>query len=107
MGAKSRRKGAGGERELAKVLTYLLPGVVLKRGLGQARGGGQEVADVVGLSGYHIECKRGARCRVRPAMAQAVEDAAEGEHPIVMWRDDRGVWMTTERLVDRVKDLKQ
>ena len=52
MGNKSQRKGAVGERELAKLLE--------KEGFPMQRGGMSfgEVPDLVGLPGIHVECKR-------------------------------------------------
>ena len=57
----SRRKGAEGERELARVLQEY--GFDSRRG--QQYCGANGDADVVGLQGVHIECKRVEKLRKR------------------------------------------
>ena len=54
MAVNSRNKGAAGERELAKILREY--GYDCRRG--QQYSGANGDADVVGLNGIHIECKR-------------------------------------------------
>ena len=76
----SRNKGATGERELAKVLRGY--GYNCRRG--QQYCGANGDADVVGLPGLHIECKRVERLNLDDAMAQAKSDAREEEIPVVM-----------------------
>ena len=67
----SREKGAGGERELAKILrTY---GYETRRG--QQYSGISGDADVVGLPNIHIECKRVERLNLYDAYEQAVNDS--------------------------------
>ena len=56
----SRRKGADGERELAKKLKEY--GYDTRRG--QQYSGANGDADVVGLPGIHIECKRVERLNI-------------------------------------------
>jgi len=87
----SRAKGAAGERELSQELQ--------KYGYGTRRGqqfcGANGDADVVGIEGLHIECKRVERLNIDEAMEQARRDAREGEVPVVMHRKNRKKWLVT------------
>ena len=97
MGKYSRDKGKRGERELA---AYLRQKGVTSARRGQQYNGADGSADVVGLQGYHIECKRTERLNIHAAIAQAVSDAIEGEIPIVAHRKNHGEWLVTLRLED-------
>lgn len=101
MAINSREKGRRGEVELARVLREY--GYQARRG--QQFSGANGDADVVGLPGYHIECKRVERLNIEEAMAQSVRDAREGEVPIVCHRRDRKEWMVTIRLKDFMEVL--
>lgn len=90
----SRAKGAGGERELAKKLREY--GYDCRRGVQYSGANGD--ADVVGLPGIHIECKRAERLNLEDAMAQSRRDAREGEIPVVMHRKTRSPWLVTMTL---------
>lgn len=92
----SRAKGAAGERELAKVLRE--SGYEARRG--QQFCGKNGDADVVGLPGVHIECKRVERLNIEDAMAQAKRDAREGEIPAVFHRKNNCAWLVTMQLND-------
>jgi Holliday junction resolvase len=92
----SRTKGAAGERELAEKLREY--GYEARRG--QQFCGANGDADVVGLPGYHIECKRVEKLNIDTAMEQSVRDAREGEIPIVCHRKNRKEWLVTIRLKD-------
>lgn len=94
----SRNKGAVGERELAKVLKGY--GYDCRRG--QQYCGANGDADVVGLPGLHIECKRVERLNLDDAMAQAKADAKREEIPVVMHRKNNGKWRVTMSLEDFV-----
>lgn len=94
----SRNKGATGERELAKVLRGY--GYNCRRG--QQYCGANGDADVVGLPGLHIECKRVERLNLDDAMAQAKSDARDEEIPVVMHRKNNGEWRVTIPLKDFV-----
>ncbi|WP_147539505.1 putative PDDEXK endonuclease [Anaerotruncus rubiinfantis] len=87
----SRQKGAAGERELARKLRDL--GYDCRRG--QQYSGANGDADVVGLLGIHIECKRVERLCIEDAIAQAKRDAREGEMPVVMHRKNHCEWLVT------------
>ena len=90
----SRRKGAAGERELANILKGY--GYDARRG--QQYSGANGDADVVGLPGVHIECKRVEALNIDKAMEQAVSDAREGEIPAVFHRKNGKGWKVTLRL---------
>lgn len=92
----SRQKGAAGERELAKALRS--HGFETRRG--QQYCGSNGDADVVGLPGVHIECKRVERLNLEDAMAQSRADARPGEIPVVMHRKNNCKWLVTLSLDD-------
>lgn len=98
----SREKGKRGERELATTL----------RGYGYGTRRGQQYcgangdADVVGLPGIHIECKRVERLNLDDAMAQAKADA-KGDIPVVMHRKNNGEWRATMSLADFMKIYRE
>lgn len=93
----SRQKGARGERELAKTLREY--GYNASReGWKQSRGA--EVADVEGIEGLHIECKRVERLNITDALTQSIDDAKDGEIPVVMHRKNNEQWKVTMRLSD-------
>ena len=92
----SRAKGAAGERELAKKLREY--GYDCRRG--QQYCGANGDADVIGLPGIHIECKRVERLNIDDAMLQAIRDRREGEYPAVFHRKNNGKWMVTMLLDD-------
>ena len=96
MGKAQREKGKRGERELAGKLSEL--GYPCRRG--QQFCGKNGDADVVGLPGIHIECKRAERLNLYDAMAQARADKRPGEKPLVMHRKDRCAWLVTMSLED-------
>lgn len=95
----SRQKGAGGERELSRILRE--HGYSCRRG--QQYCGANGDADVVGLPGIHIECKRVERLNISEAMKQAVKDADAAEIPAVFHRKNREGWLVTMRLEDWMK----
>lgn len=85
----SRQKGARGERELAEFIRGY--GFPARRG--QQYSGANGDADVVGVPGFHIECKRTNTIRLRDWLSQARRDAKPGEIPIIFWREDGGKWI--------------
>lgn len=94
MSATERRKGAGGEREVAKLLT--------EAGFPCVRNGRNGVtSDDLrhGIPGVHIEVKRRERLNVSAAMAQASRDA-DGRSPIVVHRRSHEPWLATVQLSD-------
>ena len=99
----SREKGAKGERELSNILKSA--GYTARRG--QQYCGSNGDADVIGIPGVHIECKRVERLNIHEAMKQAVNDAREGETPVVMHRRNRTEWLATMRLEDWLRDRRE
>lgn len=95
----SRQKGARGERELASKLREY--GYNSRRG--QQYCGANGDADVTGLDGIHIECKRVERLNLEDAMSQSRRDSREDEIPVVMHRKNNCEWLTTIRLEDFIK----
>jgi Holliday junction resolvase len=99
----SKRKGAEGERELSRVLK--------EYGFGTRRGqqycGANGDADVVGIPGLHIECKRVEKLNIDNAMAQSISDAKDGEIPVVIHRKNRRSWKVTMELEDFIKLWKK
>lgn len=97
-GRTSRNKGKVGERELAAALRA--EGFESAR-RGQQYSGSETSADVVGLPGIHIECKRVEKLNIYEAMEQAQRDAGEsGELPAVFHRRNRKPWLVTMPLSD-------
>ena len=92
----SRQKGKRGELSLAKKLSEY--GYDCRRG--QQYNGADGSADVIGLPGIHIECKRVERLNLEDAMSQSKRDAKEGEIPTVMHRKNNCEWLVTLRLDD-------
>ena len=92
----SRAKGAKGERELARKLREY--GYDCRRG--QQYSGANGDADVVGLDGIHIECKRVERLNIDDAVSQAKRDAREGELPAVFHRKNNHEWLVTMPMDD-------
>lgn len=95
----SREKGKRGELELAgKLKEY---GYKTRRG--QQYCGANGDADVIGLPGIHIECKRVEKLNLYDAMAQAVSDSKEKEMPAVFHRKNNCEWLVTMRFDDFMK----
>lgn len=99
----SREKGKAGELELARIIRKY--GYTARRG--QQFCGVNGDADVVGIPGLHIECKRVEKLNIHDAMQQAVRDAREGEIPVVMHRKNRTEWMATMRLEDWLQERRE
>ena len=95
----SKKKGAAGERELANKLKEY--GYDCRRG--QQYSGANGDADVVGLPGVHIECKRVEKLNLYEAMKQSVNDAGASETPAVFHRKNHHGWLVTMRLEDFMK----
>lgn len=99
MKMNSRRKGAAGERELARILRNDYGYKDAKRG--QQYCGINGNADVVdALPGIHIECKRVERLNLYEAMSQAKRDAREDELPAVFHRKNHSEWVVVMTLDD-------
>ena len=103
MGKMQREKGKRGERELSSLLCEY--GYNCKRG--QQYCGAEGNADVIGLPGIHIECKRVERLNILDAIVQAVHDAKKGLLPAVFHRRDRSEWLVTMRLDDWIQIYRE
>ena len=90
VGRRSKRKGATGERELAKLLTDA--GYTCRRG---CQYDGRGAADVIGLPNIHIECKRVERLDLYAAVEQSIRDAGNFEMPTVFHRRNNKDWLVT------------
>lgn len=99
----SKQKGARGERELS----YKLKEYGYNTRRGQQYCGANGDADVIGLVGIHIECKRVERLNIYDAISQAKSDAKEGELPTVFHRKDRSEWLVTMTFDDWMKLYKE
>lgn len=99
MSKSQRTKGAAGERELCAELNKMFGRTDIKRHLGQARDGGDDI--VVG--DLSIECKRRKSLKgLYDWMRQAVASATPKDYtPVVAVRADEEEWL----LVVRLKDL--
>lgn len=92
----SKAKGARGERELASKLKEY--GYDCRRG--QQYCGANGDADVVGLPGIHIECKRVEHLNIYDAISQAKHDKKDDELPAVFHRKNESKWLVTMELDD-------
>lgn len=98
----SKKKGIRGELELSHVLKDY--GYETRRS--QQYCGAAGDADITGLPGIHIECKRVEKLNIYAAIGQAVHDAAapllfeDARLPAVFHRKDRCEWLVTMRLND-------
>jgi hypothetical protein len=98
-GKGARLKGHNFEREVANLLTENT-NIPFKRGLGQARAGGSENADVYSplLEDIHIECKRQIRCNIKEAIRQGKHDiktSLQDRSLVVITKDDREEMLVT------------
>lgn len=99
----SKQKGAKGERELARELRQY--GYNCRRG--QQYSGANGDADVIGLPGIHIECKRVERLNIHDAMDQAKRDKRDNEIPAVFHRKNNCEWLVTLTLDDFIKIYRE
>lgn len=100
----SREKGARGERELARELRKYTD-LCIRRG--QQYCGSNGDADVVGLPGIHIECKRVERLNLYDAVEQGERDSqGSGKLVTVMHRKNRKPWLVTMPMEDWIEMYK-
>lgn len=99
----SRQKGKRGELELSHRLKEY--GYEARRG--QQYCGANGDADVIGLKGIHIECKRVEKLNIYDAISQAKADANADEFPTVFHRKDRHEWLVTMTLDDWIELYKE
>jgi Holliday junction resolvase len=95
----SKRKGKVGELELSKKLKEY--GYAARRSV-QYNGKEEEgQADVLGLPGVHIECKRTERLNLYDAVEQAKRDCEGKEQlPVVFHRKNKSEWLAIMTLDD-------
>ena len=110
MGKMSKEKGKRAERELAGILR----GYGYDCHRGQQYNGADGSADVVGLPGIHIECKRVEKLNLYEAVNQAVADSIEGlcaqetdDIPAVFHRKNNRGWLVTMRLDDWIEIYRE
>lgn len=87
MSKSQRAKGAAAEREIAALMTDHF-GQIVKRKLGAARDGGDDIE----VGPFSIEVKRRAKIAVTAFMEQAWENCGD-KTPVVMMREDGGQWL--------------
>jgi Holliday junction resolvase len=94
MGAKSRRKGAGGEREFAALAEERGFLDAKRTAPMQAGGYADEFGDVSGVPLLYLECKRYRRTPVN-RFAREVLHERPGFVSVLAWRDDGQPWRVT------------
>ena len=98
----SRNKGKVGELELSNLLK--------SRGYDTHRGqqykGGGDSPDVVGVPGFHIECKRVEAGNLYKWMEQAKRDASYDAMPVVIHRRNGKPWVAILDLDDFIHLIK-
>lgn len=101
MPPNSRQKGARGEREAAKVWSYLFPHLDSKRG--QQRSG-LEQADVVDVcDDFHIEVKRYQKFAIWKFILQIRRDKKENQIGVLQYRPDGDTdWQVSVSMKDLI-----
>ena len=94
-GRGARNKGATGERELAALLQDQL-GFVVKRNLGQARDGEDDIT----IAQFRIEVKRRERIEVDKWSEQVEACTQPGEVGVVAYRRNGQPWRVVLKLHD-------
>jgi hypothetical protein len=103
-GKASRRKGKGGELELA----HVMQGYGFSACHRSAQYAGSiESTDLIGLPGLHPEVKRVEHLNLQKAMEQAIQDSNESNNiPAVFHRRNGTSWLVTLRLEDFISYYK-
>lgn len=106
MGAKSRRKGATGEREAAQAWRDV--GIDAKRSAPMQAGDPRAMPDVVlpDLPWLWLEVKRQKKCNMHAAIKQATEACPDGKMPMAFCRSDHEDWVVTMHFKDFAKILR-
>lgn len=111
MAINSKRKGKTGELELARKLKE--HGYDVRRSVQYCGKEEEGQADLVGLQGIHIECKRTEKLNLYDAVNQAKRDSeGKGEIPVVFHRRNNCEWLAILTLEDfiniyRESDIKE
>ncbi len=99
MTINSRQKGKRGELEFVHDIRLHWHGD--ERIVRAAQANGKLSADIIGVPGLHIECKRHKREAIEKDMMQAERDT-DGSIPVVLHRGDNCEGMVTLRIADTV-----
>lgn len=103
----SKAKGKKGELELAKKLKEY--GYDTRRSVQYCGKAEEGQADIVGLPGIHIECKRVEKLNIYDAVNQAVDDSGKNDLPYgydlptVFHRKNKCEWLVTMTLDDWIQ----
>lgn len=101
-GRASRNKGARGENELAALLSDEL-GFVVKRKLGQARDGGDDIQ----VGKYRLEVKRREALRLDDWCQQIEMAAGPSEWPVVVYRRNGQPWRAVVPIELLIKAMRE
>jgi len=101
-GRASRNKGASAERELAAMLSDEL-GYPIKRKLGQAREGGDDIQ----VENYRLEVKRREKLAIESWCKQVEEVAEPGEWPVVVFRRSGQKWRAVVPIELLIKAMRE
>ncbi len=105
--AKSRNKGAAGEREVVALAVECgFPNA--RRGAPMQSAGGEALADVDGVPGLWAEVKRHHHVQVPRLARELVTVERPGFTPVLFSRDDGGPWLATldaRELLHRHREL--
>lgn len=100
-GKHAKRKGASGEREVAKLLQEY--GFEAKRGVQFGKGDHDNPDVKHNIPNTHIEVKRTESLSLYKAYYQACEDAKEGDSPTVFHRRSKKEWLVVLSAEDYLK----
>lgn len=101
-GKGKRMKGQVGERELAAILSDEL-GIVIKRNLGQAREGGDDIT----IGQFRIEAKRQEKIQIEAWWEQVKAATGPGEIPVLAFRRSRNPWKVVLDLGDFIRMMRE
>jgi Holliday junction resolvase len=101
-GRSARTKGAGGERELAQILSDEL-GFIVQRKLGQARDGGDDIQ----VGKFKIEVKRREALRIEDWCKQIEACCQPAEVPIVAFRRNNQPWRAVVPMAWLIKQIRE
>jgi len=101
-GRASRNKGATAERELAAMLSDEL-GFPIKRKLGQAREGGDDIQ----VQNYRLEVKRREKLAIDAWCKQVEDVAGPGEWPVVVFRRSGQKWRAVVPIELLIKAMRE
>jgi Holliday junction resolvase len=94
----SKQKGKRGELELCR--EFKDNGYNVRRSVQFNGKAEQGQADLIGLNGIHIECKRVEKLNIQNAIDQAKRDCSNEELPTIFHRKNNCEWLVTMRFED-------